>query len=338
MVVQKSTLFSEFYNPEDLLHRQTEAGKIDETFKHFHGNLFLSGGSGTGKTTTAKFIMRKYMNQYLYVSASEKLTTIKIFKALSDVPAKTFSSLLERFTESLINRPRVLIIDEVNKVYNLEHFFDALNTLYRATNIPIILISNKANLLDSMPQDAYLTLFFQRIPFRPYDALELRNIALQRISLMEDKVDFPDGVLRYICAKCASSGSARELLYLVYRCIVQKRFTCEFVDELEKEIKRQDWEQWLETLKDFEKRFLKTLLDIHAREVANNGSNGEIAVSMLQRNLSDLSPQRISQLITSFKEYGIIETRYVNQGKKGGRYRLVSFSEADVFDKISSVL
>jgi len=246
--------------------------------------------------------------------------------------------LLNNFIESLINRPKILIFDEVNKVYNLVDFFNTLNTIYRATNVPIILISNKINLLDSMPEDARLTLFFQRMVFKPYSPQELKSIGTQRLKLLPFNPEFPEDSLAYICAKCADSGSARQLLYLIQMCLSQKNYSYEFIDTIEKEIKRQDWEQWANSLKDFEKKFLNSILNLHFHEIENNNGNGEIKVAQIQKELPDLSPQRISQLITSFREYGLLDTRYINQGKKGGRYRLVSFSNNEVAAKLSNIL
>mgnify|MGYP001559713236 CR=1 FL=1 len=125
---------------------------------------------------------------------------------------------------------------------------------------------------------------------------------------------------------------------MVYKCLLENSYEEEFIIKLEKDIEREDWESWLYTLGKSEKEFLNTIIEIHIKEVEQKGSNGEIKISDLQQKLIKYSPARLSQLISSFEEFGIIQTRYINKGRGGGRYRLISFSDPQFFTKLESII
>lgn len=338
-------ILNERYTPDKILHRQKELMKLEEVFNNFEGNLFLYGHSGTGKSACIKNVMKRNVGKYLYASVMDKLTAKKIFKFIFDSPSRTFDVLVERLKEDLINNPKILIFDEIDKIYHseIEKFFNVLNAIYRETSVPIILIANNPHLLEKIPANAASTFFFRRIVFSPYDAIQLRDIIKDRLKIIETgtNIKVPDSSLEYICAKSKlgiSEGSARQALYMTYRCLLQDDFSFEFIDSIEKEIQRQDWEQWISSLKEFERNFLSALVRIHEREILINGKNGEISVPQIQRELNDLSPQRISQLITAFQNNGVIDTRYINKGKMGGRYRLINFSDEKMYSKLSGLL
>ncbi len=334
---EQNLIFSENFNPSEILFRTSQIEKIDNVFKTFEGNLFLLGNTGTGKTTTIKSIMTRNRMKYLYISATGKITSLQLFRALLNTSIKDRESLIKKLVQDLIGNPRVIIFDEVEKILNLEEFFDTLNYVYRQTSTPIIIISNKHTLLLSMPEDARLTIFFQRVDFSPYDAVELKQIAEGRIKLLSSTLIIPSVSLEYICTKCVEDGSARKLLYLVKKCLFGNDFSQEFVQNMEKEMEREDWDRWYGSLGVAQKKFLKAVDYLFYKNIQGSG-NGEIRTSEIPKEMGGLSPQRISSLISEFVNLGVLEERYVNKGRSGGRSRLVSFTNQDIYNRLQGVL
>jgi len=58
----------------------------------------------------------------------------------------------------------------------------------------------------------------------------------------------------------------------------------------------------------------------------------------IKKMMPDLTPPRISQLITEFEDNAIIESKYKNLGRAGGRVRVLRFESEDTFNKIEELL
>ena len=334
MELQKNFIFNEGYTPENILFREEQQQKISLTFNNFFGNLLLIGRSGTGKTTTINYIMKKYAGRYLFTTASDKVSSLAVLRGLLYNPYKTTYVFLEKFVLDLMSNPRILIIDEINKIHNMPDFFGMLNHVYRKVGTPIILITNKETILKNMPEDARLTLFLKRTYFSAYNALELKEIINSRLKLLEG-IEVPESAVNYISAICTKDGSARKAIYMVSRCILAEKYDSDFVDNIEREVVKEDWERWINSLSNNENKFLSTLVDIYTTCSENNG---EIKISEIQKHLPNHSPSRISQLVSEFESAGIIDTKYVNRGRAGGRYRIISFSNHEIFNKLESII
>ena len=328
----RANIFTENFIPDKILHREEQIQEIEKVFKNFSNNLLLMGNSGSGKTSSIKFLMKKFYGRYIYVSALK--TSMRTLKELSGLKYRDYGDIFNEFTDQLINNPKIIIIDELNKIKDISDMFDYLNAIYRKTNSPIILISNDPQTIGKMPNDAKLTLFLQRVTFNSYDANELYSIAIDRLKMINIEEKFPEASLRYICAKVASTdNSARDVLFLVFKCIVENDFSPDFIDSLGKKMQEEDWTNWTTSLKEIEKNLLDVLIDISIKNIGK-----EIISSDLYSSLSNLSPQRISQLITFFVNNGILVTKERNLGRRGGRVRIIEFSSPEIFNKLVGAL
>ena len=326
---------TENYNPKEVIHREEQMQKIKDFFEIFKrdgfvaGNLIIMGVTGAGKTLVVNKIIEEE-NNTLYVSGASIKTSFKTLKALFDLKVNTQERLIHDAIESLKKQPRAIVIDEINKISDIVCLFDNLNTIYRATQCPMILITNKRTIFSDMPEDAKKTLFFEKIEFPSYDAIELFDILKNRLDITGTKV--PESAMRLICAISAREGSARVMLSLASQCISKKDYSEDFILSLMKNMQEEDWIYFVKGLMDVEREFLNVLLELATKHKTFSSSD-------IQKVMKDRSCARISQLITKFKEeYGVIKTEYKNLGRKGGRTRIIKFSSEDIYKRLDKIV
>jgi len=329
------------YQPERILHRDYQINSIKNVFKNFkeqgHAqNLIVFGVTGSGKTTTIKKIICDEDNHY-FGSGAITNTSFKTLKSMFDLNCNTYEKLLKDIILKLKEEPGIIIIDELNKIMDIANLFNNLNTIYRETGCPLILVTNRRTIFEDIPDDARLTLFLEKVEFESYNALQLYDIIFERLDLIKDriKVDIEknEAGIRKICAMGGKEASARIVLNITLKCVLNNNFSLEFIDNIKENLERDSWKEFLENLRPFEKDFLKSLLDLQLR--SKNIYPSDLAKDMGK----GFTPARISQLISAFAGYGIIDGNcYENLGRAGGRKRVLKFSNQYIFDTLSELI
>jgi len=326
---------TENYQPLKVLHRDKQIKSIEKVFENFKkmgvaSNLLIFGVTGSGKTTTIKKIIKEN-NCNVFSSGATTNTAFKTFRAIFDLNCKTTERLINESINKLKQNPRIIIIDEVNKIIDPTNLFNTLNIIYRETNCPVIIITNKRTIYNDIPEDALKTLFFERVDFKSYNALELYDIIKGRLEGIEQEIpEIPEATLKKICAIGGKDSSARTVLTMTLRCILSNDFSETFIDKIKNDLKIDEWRDFLNGLKTSEKEFLKNLLELQLKQKT-------IFPSDLSSMMKDFTPPRISQLISSFENYGIIESKYKNKGRAGGRLREIKFVSQEVFDTLDEM-
>lgn len=340
----------EDFNVPEILFRDWHTQKIEESFNHFKKfgvatNLSLCGVTGSGKTMCLTNVMKRHPSEYIYVSASMKKRTNQVLSLISGKNVRSSEVLLENTVNKIKLEQKILIIDELNKLEDPKTLFDDLNTIYRESGVPIIVITNNPLIMNNINDDARLTLLFSRVDFRPYHALELRNICTQRLGLLPKELvkRVDEFLVEKICAYAAKSGSARRALGLLRKCIIEQRFDQEELDSIVKEEDYLSLQSYVNSMNEIERRFLKVMIDIYYEKM-NSESEDErediyITPRDLQEALPDINVSKISQLITTFEnDYGFISTRFYQKGRGGGRYRRIDFIDNNTFDQLGAVV
>lgn len=328
---------------EELLIREEQSDMIEKVFKKYESeesisiNLVLIGVTGAGKTFTLNQIISKYPN-HIYISAATKKKSNQIISLISGINVRRTDILLEKTIDFLKKSKKVLIVDELNRIQDPRTFFDDMNTIFRETNIPIIVITNNPLVVDNMEEDARNTLFLKKVIFTKYTTLDLKEICLQRIKLLPG--DLPgkigDGVLNYICALAARAGSARKALNLVRGCYIDKKFDMKHVASLEEQEEILDFKTFINSMNQMQRKFLEDMFHLSCK--AHREGEEFISYKDLQEKIPGLNKSRISQLVTEFENnYGFIETKYVEKGRGGGRYREIKFVNEEILDKLDEV-
>jgi len=90
---------------------------------------------------------------------------------------------------------------------------------------------------------------------------------------------------------------------------------------------KQDWIGFVHEINEVEKEFLRHL-------ISYCDSKKEISSEELQ-DITKLSSSRISQLISTFENYGVISSRHENMGRAGGRRRIIKFANKEAYNEIN---
>lgn len=333
---------TENYVPKIFPHRDEQIKKIRDTFDKFKkynygGNLLILGTTGSGKTSVIKKIISEQQNHNVYTIAIQDNTATKIFKRITGINTINVSTgeLVEKMIKQLKEEPKVIIIDEVDKVKDFVNLMNHLNEVYRETTIPIILITNKRTIIDNIPADAKTTLILQKVEFPAYNPVQLKDIVDSRLKLITELnlPEMPEGTLNYICARAVRDGehSARIALDLTLKCLLENNFNQDFVDKLIYDINEEDWNNFIHQLSGTQKDFLRIIIEL-------SDGKPEITSSDIHSQMSNLSPSRISQLVTWFIEYGVLKYHYKNLGRRHGRYRALKFSSDAIKNKLICLL
>lgn len=331
--------------PGKLLVRKEQSEMIETIFSRYaerepiSQNAIIVGVTGAGKTFTLAQIMAKYPN-HIYISAATKKKSNQIISSISGINIRRIDILLEKTINYLKEEKKILIVDELNKLQDTKTFFDDMNTIFRETKIPIILVTNNPLVVDNMAEDARNTLFFKKIIFTKYTSDDLREICMQRIRLLPLKLQskMNEYSLGKICAIACKAGSARKALNLVRGCYLDDKFSLDFIDSLEKQEEILDFKTFVNSMSEMQRVFLTDLLYIHLKKVQESCETS-FTFKDIAEKIPKLNKSKISQLITEFEnDYGFIKTRYVEKGRGGGRYRKINFADEELIIKLEEAL
>src|SRR3972149_10669355 len=131
MIIQ----LSDDYLPEEVLHRDNQIKIIKDIFRNFKKmgmgtNTLILGVTGSGKTTIIKKIINEE-NNAIYVCCSDTQTPYKTIKKMFNLNISTHEQLLGKTIEKLKENPKILIVDEIDKIKNFTQLMNDLNVIYR---------------------------------------------------------------------------------------------------------------------------------------------------------------------------------------------------------------
>ena len=340
--LQMLNQLSDEYLPTEILHRKEQIDEISECFDIFNKgkygsqSLAILGVTGSGKSTIIRKIEEEKKNA-IYINCAETKTAFKTLKAICGAKVKTHSDMLSKIIEFLKENPKIIILDEADKVTDLIILMNDLNVVYRKLMIPVILVTLKRDIVETLPSDVRKTFFFQKVNLPSYNAFELKDILISRLKIADIEVpELDEGKIAYIAAIAAQQGSARVLINITLRCLQRANFSEEYIGVVYDQITKEDWLDFVNGINHTEKVFLLFLLD-------NCDWEKEISSEYIQNNITfphgkKLSGGRISQLLNSFEKYSLISSRHNNQGRAGGRKRMVKFCTKENYQDLSKEL
>lgn len=324
---------TETFVPPKILHRDIQIGQINKVLnefkeKGFAKNLVIKGRTGSGKTSCVRHILSKNGNS-MFLSLRNFNTTTEILRYMSNSTTSVQSRLIEETIKAINGNPRPLIIDEIDRAKNIKELMQVLNTIYRETNIPMILITNKKEFLNNLEEDVKLTLFLERIDFPTYSDDQLYEILNYRLELAEATI--PEETKKTITAHATRDGSARILLNLAFRVIQENNTSFNYIKTLMKTYEDEDWKEFIDGIAYLEQMVLKRIIYIA-------GENKPVTPSEIRKKV-DISPSRLSQVISTLEfGYGVIQTEITNLGRKGGRFRVITFNNEEERKKLEKAL
>jgi len=378
----KNVLMSSF-TPERIEHRDSEIDALVSILApalrgYTPSNIFIYGPCGTGKTISTKYVINQ-LNQ-----ASEKpMRTIYVnakLRKVADTEYRLFAQLLREFgtfvpdsgipTNALYRKffetvdeyghNVMIIIDEIDTLFkkigdDFLYNLTRINTELKKGKISIIGITNDLSFRESLDQRVKSSLSEEEILFKPYNAMQLRDILLNRVS-----VGFNESVVNpLILNKCAAIGAqehgdARRALDLMRVAgEIAERMGSATVEELHVDMAKEkiDLDRVTETVRAQPSHSQVTLLSIinlaKIRHVAKSWSDSriltgdvyEIYKSLCSKNsLSPLTQRRVSDLIGELDMLGVISANVISKGRYG-RTREISLSiDSRILDNVERML
>jgi cell division control protein 6 len=244
--LEKSAL-TQKYTPENVPHREEEVMQIATILApclrlEKPSNLFIFGKTGTGKTVTVTHVLNKLSEkaeekkiplEIVYLNCKLKRvadTEYRLIAQLSDffgakVPATGLPTdeVYKIFYKTIDDEKRIIIIvlDEIDHLINkagdeILYNLTRINSSLKNSEITFIGVSNDLRFTEKLDARVKSSLGEEELIFSPYNALQLRDILLERA-----KNSFYDGVIGdSIISKCAAyaareHGDARRALDLL---------------------------------------------------------------------------------------------------------------------------
>lgn len=196
MIIKNIEPLSQNYIPKILLHRENEQQVIANCIKPLmqkkHGrNLIVYGKPGLGKTLAAKYILKEFEEKTdlsqlypIYINCWKNNTPYKLILELTSQVSKSLSSsqktdiILKEAIKELNKSSAVMILDEIDKLEDLQPVYQLIEDIY---HISIIMITNKKEWFAFIDERLRSRLTPQTIEFKPYTQKQIYDILKQRI-------------------------------------------------------------------------------------------------------------------------------------------------------------
>lgn len=381
----KTALTSGFL-PAKIPHREHEIRQLSQILApllkgYKANNIFIYGTCGTGKTICSRFVAKQLED--IAKTHKREIKTIYIncrMKKVADTEYRLFAQLLKdfgdaipdtglptdvlyrRFFSRIDEKPQsvVLIMDEIdtllNKVgdeflYNLTRINDELKN----ARLNIIGITNDLSFRDSLDMRVKSSLSEEELLFRPYNALEIKNILQARAS-----EGFLDGVVSEpVINKCAAiaaqeHGDARRALDLLRVAgeLAERAgetiITENHVDVAEQKL---DVDRVTETIKTQPKQsqaVLYAIIKLSGLKKHNTSWTDKRTLTgdvfheyekiCTSNGIKILTQRRVSDLIAELDMLGVISAKVISKGRYG-RTRDIALSLSEqLLEKVNGFL
>ncbi|MDY6777486.1 MAG: ORC1-type DNA replication protein [Candidatus Nanohaloarchaea archaeon] len=367
------------HHPDDILHRDDHINELASILApalkgNDPSNVFIYGTVGTGKTLVTKHVCDElksvanradekldvvYLNcKKKKVADTEYRLSARLARELgNEVPSTGLPTdeVYDRFHEALEEKDGVVIIvlDEIDALvkkigddflYNLTRINDDLES----TKVSLIGISNDLNFTEYMDARVKSSLSEEEITFKPYDAIELREILRQR-----SEEGFRSGVLESgVIPKCSAMaarehGDARraiDLLRVAGELAERENedeVTDTYVDRAQEKIEKDRVVETVKTQPKHSKLTLYTVLQMQ------DDSGGEIVTGDVYSDYQEiareagaepLTQRRISDLIAELDMLGVINANVTSQGRYGRTRKISVDLDESIISRLTEMI
>lgn len=340
------------YIPENLPHRveqiATLTGALSTTLKEkTPTNILICGKTGTGKTTTVKYISKQLEEMartsncsLIYINCELFYTQYRVFAYLArffnkNIPVfgwpadVVYSELKEKIDTE--HRYAVVILDEMDKLVTKEdetlYGLLRINSDLNKARVSVIGISNDLAFPELLDQKVKSSLDAKEIIFPTYNADQLKDILTERAVMAFNYSALDDAVIP-LCATLAAKqdGDARRALdLLLIAGETAERSKSKKVSEEHVRIASEKIEasrvEIVKTLPRQPKILLSSVLMLTREKSIRSFSSGEV-YNMYQRlcdhlGVEALTRRRLVDLISGLDFLGLINAVIVSRGKHG---------------------
>ena len=214
--------------PKMIPYREKEqkiiAGCIKPLFEQKNGrNVFIYGQPGVGKTVALKKVLEELENETdeimpVYINCWQHNTTFKIFTEMCEllnfkfIQNKKTEDLFKLIKQAFNKKSIVLVLDEADKLEDLDFLYMVLEEIYRKT---IILVTNYKDWLIELDERIKSRLMPEMAEFRPYNYEETKGILKQRMDFAFHPNIMDNGAFELIAKKTSELQDLRTGLHLM---------------------------------------------------------------------------------------------------------------------------
>jgi cell division control protein 6 len=351
------------YVPENLPHRKQQIKSLADILSaalkgETPSNILIYGKTGTGKTSTVKYVSKELENMaqklgsncsLLYINSEMFDTQYRVFAYLARVfnkrvpmigwPTDMVYSELKSGLDAE-NRCVIVILDEVDKLaskgdealYNLTR----INGELKNARVSLIGISNDLTFTDLLDPRVKSSLGEEEIIFPPYNADQLKDILYSRATKAFGVDTLGESVVP-LCAALAASehGDARRALDLlrvsgeIAERSGAKKVSEEHVRQASAKIETNRVSEVVKTLPLQSKIVLSSILVLSRERSKRRFSSGEV-YTMYRRlcnhlAMDALTQRRVTDFISELDILGLVNAVIVSKGRYG-RTKEISLS------------
>jgi cell division control protein 6 len=354
LFVDRQVLRPDFI-PTNLPHREMQLSRIAKIMGPVltgtrGSNIFIYGKTGTGKTAVVKFVLNHLIDvsnkigapvKYCYINCRLTGTVYRVILKLGEsvglkIPftGLATSEVFDRF-ENALELDQVLLIvvlDEIDALIkehgdNLIYELTRVNETLKNAKVSIIGISNDLLFKDLLDPRVLSSLGEEEVVFRPYTALELKDILLERAKIAFNENVLDIGVINLCSALAAAEhGDARRALDLLRVAgeIAERDNEIKVLEDhvryAQNKIEQDRVSVVLKTLPIHSKLVLCSIFLLNKAKIENaiTGDVYEVYNELCNElRMDSLTQRRVSGLINELDITGIVNARIVNLGRYG---------------------
>ncbi|MDY6776628.1 MAG: ORC1-type DNA replication protein [Candidatus Nanohaloarchaea archaeon] len=378
-VFRNKELLDTSYKPDEILHRDKQINELASILAPSlkgddPSNLFIYGTVGTGKTLCVNHVTEELQEaagksdenlKIVYINCKMKKvadTEYRLSAQLAremgeEVPSTGLPTdeVYDRFFDALKKGEEdvvIIILDEIDALvkkigdsflYNLTRINDDLED----TKVSIVGISNDLNFTEYMDSRVKSSLSEEEIIFSPYNALELKEILLQRTEDAFHEGALDDGVISKCAALAASEhGDARRALDLLRVAgelaerSNESKVTIEFVDRAQEKIEKDRLKETIRSQPKQSKLLLYVILENYDGDskLATGDIYSEYKDEANDAGMNVLTQRRVSDLIAELDMLGVINAKVISKGRHGRTRQISVDLSEDVREDIMGML
>jgi len=185
-LMKNPMIFEDAYVPKKLLHREKEVDQICLVLNRGVGNLAIYGSTGTGKTASIQFALRKIPVPHVYIPCSMRVTLKTIVAEIASIQKIKYDRRRDTtgFLIDAVNQwEGFLILDDIDRI-RWSEACDILKIRDMLPNTNIIFVTNKMNYLmeveEHCDREILHRLGVTQLFLKPYTAPQVADILLSR--------------------------------------------------------------------------------------------------------------------------------------------------------------
>jgi len=367
------------YTPDTVPHRDDQINQIGSILAPAlkgdrPSNIFIYGMTGTGKTLITQYVVDQLKESAasnnininpLYVNCKMKRvadTEYRLVAYLAGLLGKKVpptglptDQVYKIFFEALEENTGIvmLILDEIDALVEKvgDEFLYTLTRINQDTNnskVTIIGISNNLSFTENMDARVKSSLSDEELIFPPYNALQLKDILLERSSISFSENVIMDGVIQKCAALAAQEhGDARRALNLLRVAgeLAERqnmdKVTESHVDCAESKIDMDHIIEAVKTQPKQSKLLLKAILSLtdKASDYIYTGDVFDLYVTFCDKvGLKPLTQRRVSDLIAELDMLSIINTKVISRGRHGRTRTIRLALSGKVYSRVTEFL